>query len=1142
MDVDGMANHWPLDTSLENFTDTDISEMLSDDKDLQQLIADMEGGGSTLSLNNQNMLLGSVDGFDQQSFSASDSSLADQYSPPFSAAGQYNDQYSPSTGSIDSGLPNDIGDSPLLSPDTLSVDYPSPVPDSQNLDQMIGNVDNQISPMLLKLIQHQVQQALIQQQHQQQQQQQHQQMQQEQQQDEQQLELQQNYQQRMTLLAQQRNSQLIQQSIQASKNDSQLRKMLTQTKNNITQTKNTIMHTLQDKKEKIQRVFPKGNIKPGKRKITIPQEGVKVEKVQALSQGQDSIIISNGGKEIPVSAESLQALLQQSKSAVPASNFLQLPVSIDSSIAPVSCRPTQQNSFVTQPTTATATISNPSLSANSNTGGHNAIKLSIDRVNKSSHSSSHSHSHHHSSKAHKLKKLEAKRAKQEAKKSRVEHVIIEKRYRMKITDSLNELKGMLPGSDEKKATKNSILQAAIEEIKRLKKQNETLRRRFEKMKSVFDELRNIGILSQSQCCITSSSSDSNISDECTTSENTSSDSTNKSVEPEVNQDHYASPFQRQSARDGAKVMTCFALFAFLIFNPLNLLAGKPHDQPGTSFSSRHLLGIRDASDASPQFSLFSTLINIFMSLFILMIMLMRGNPKCQRNSKLTQCFKSQFRKAQKKINKHDYEDAKASLRIALFVIGNSCPKTFHGMLASFSWKCVCHMLYQLGILTALEAVGNSILPAAISLKHDKDERQFAAKLSAKAYKKLHEISLKDNSSTYMESACYIMNAIYCAEVSCDKEMLCTLYATAVIHMRERLISLIAPFPEYYFTACAHHASLASKDGVFAVDWIFENRGYEFFNSSLWDINRPTVFNATDDDSKLDENDLLQIVFVQFQEHLLSKALKRIIVPDSFYPNEGKIELRQRSISFLESLGTGPVSEQIDPISLHYQSLYFWWGFTLKQLLNVSKEQRIEDGEFKAIREIFEEIPLQHRHPLVSLAEAVISNYIYIRNMKYLMETSKEIPHDVQERQIEIQEQLESAAVMIDNMKQNIELNVGEISSNQEIEELVFIMCCGLMIESHYLLWQYDSRNMSTEQELSSLINENSVLHSFAVKYPELTTKVQLYEQEIQCMSGSNPSEINRTLKKTQHIKSLSCQDNPIRGFYMQSNEVQLINT
>jgi len=75
---------------------------------------------------------------------------------------------------------------------------------------------------------------------------------------------------------------------------------------------------------------------------------------------------------------------------------------------------------------------------------HSPTKVAIDRV-KNLHTSS-----HHSSKAHKLKKLESKRVKAEAKRSRVEHVVIEKRYRMKITDSLNELKKMLPGSDDKK--------------------------------------------------------------------------------------------------------------------------------------------------------------------------------------------------------------------------------------------------------------------------------------------------------------------------------------------------------------------------------------------------------------------------------------------------------------------------------------------------------------------------------------------------------------------------------------------------------------------------------------------------------------------------------------------------------------------
>ena len=345
---------------------------MQDDKALQQIIADMEmekgsvTASSGLGLSDQNLLLGSVDGFDHRSFSASDSSLADQYSPPFSASGQYGNQYSPSTGSIDSGLPNDFSDSPILSPDQLSYDYPSPVSEDQNLDQMLINSANngngvdgsQISSqMLLKLIQQQVQQALVQQQqqnqqqnHQQLQQQQQQQLQLQQQQQQQQqtqqhtltlqnqqtlnqanqqqashLEIQQSFQQqRLNILSQQHGSHLIEQSINASKNDSQLRKMLTQTKNNITQTKNTIMHSLQDKKEKIQRVFPKGNTKPGKRKMIISSEDIKVEKVQALCGTQDIMIPNALIKDVPVSAKNLETFLNHAKSVAPPSSSVQV--------------------------------------------------------------------------------------------------------------------------------------------------------------------------------------------------------------------------------------------------------------------------------------------------------------------------------------------------------------------------------------------------------------------------------------------------------------------------------------------------------------------------------------------------------------------------------------------------------------------------------------------------------------------------------------------------------------------------------------------------------------------------------------------------------------------------------------------------
>lgn len=216
-----------------------------------------------------------------------------------------------------------------------------------------------------------------------------------------------------------------------------------------------------------------------------------------------------------------------------------------------------------------------------------------------------------------------------------------------------------------------------------------------------------------------------------------------------------------------------------------------------------------------------------------------------------------MRKAQLKINKHNYEDAKGFLCIALFGIGNSCPKSFYGQLASFLWKCCSHILYQLGIVTMMKSIAQKILPDSLSLVSGKADQENAAKLSAEAYRKLHEVALKDPSSTYLEAACYLMNAIYSAEVSGDHELLCTAYATAVIHMKERVWypSLL----QYYFTGCAHHVSLASKDSYpFAVDWIFERRGYEYFANGSWDIQAPSQFFTYSDESNLDEPDLIQI--------------------------------------------------------------------------------------------------------------------------------------------------------------------------------------------------------------------------------------------------------------------------------------------
>ena len=102
-------------------------------------------------------------------------------------------------------------------------------------------------------------------------------------------------------------------------------------------------------------------------------------------------------------------------------------------------------------------------------------------------------------------------------------------------------------------------------------------------------------------------------------------------------------------------------------------------------------------------------------------------------------------------------------------------------------------------------------------------------------------------------------------------------------------------------------------------------------------------------------DLLQTVYAQFQDHLLTKALRRIVVPEAHYPNEGKIELNQRAVAFLERLCTGPASEQVDGVSLHYQSVYGWWKMALKNMLYMIKHGNIEASELQMQEDLYEDM-------------------------------------------------------------------------------------------------------------------------------------------------------------------------------------------
>jgi len=708
-----------------------------------------------------------------------------------------------------------------------------------------------------------------------------------------------------------------------------------------------------------------------------------------------------------------------------------------------------------------------------------------------------------------------------SKKTRVEHVVIEKRYRMKITESLKELKHMLGCYDEKKSTKNAILQCAIIEIKKLRRENNSLKKKGAKMRKLFGELKSIGIIPASQQTLTSDSGSSDASERSSVKQFSVEETT---VEPEINQEHYVSPFSRQSARDGAKTLTCFAMFLFLFITPFNLMTGT-RNANGATYSSRHLLSVLDQdAPSSPQYFLLSKVIHVLLSVFCLMFMVLHGNPRCAQDSKIVLCFKGQLRKAQLKINKKNYDDAKGFLRIALFIIGNSCPKTLYGQWASFLWKCICHILYQLGILSILDSMGKLILPSMFFGIERKKDQDFTAKHSVKAYTKLHEIALKDPSSTYLEAACYLMNAVHSAEVSGDQELIATAYTTAVIHMREK-VKFCSYILQYYFTSCAHHASLLSQDThPYAVDWIFERYGYDFFACGKWNVNKQPAFNVTDVGSDLDEADLHQTVYAQFQDHTLTKALKRMVLPEAYYPNEGKIELRLRALSILDTLGTGPPSEQIDSRSLFHQAVYGWWKCSLNNLVLVLKNEAIDWADIETEEDYYQDIHEVHRSELIILSKSTFATFMAIQQLK---NNSKNIqPQDLFMQCDKMRWKLLEASELLSAVMQS-----ESRSDNEQLQELIQIMCCNLLVDASHTLWSLDESFVMTEQELNLLTQLNEMLHCYSLKYSELVAKVQHHDYQIQSMSGTSQHDLTTVLKRSNHMKFVRNQTNELNSVY-----------
>ena len=132
---------------------------------------------------------------------------------------------------------------------------------------------------------------------------------------------------------------------------------------------------------------------------------------------------------------------------------------------------------------------------------------------------------------------------------------------------------------------------------------------------------------------------------------------------EVELRDYPRQLSRQSAHHRIKVATCFAMFLFLFIKPFNWLVTSPiwsvdigessvlcvrslvvftiftafifsltGSSYSSSYTSRHLLSTSE-EETSAQSFLDSNVFSIVASFFMLMFMILRGNPSCSQSQK-----------------------------------------------------------------------------------------------------------------------------------------------------------------------------------------------------------------------------------------------------------------------------------------------------------------------------------------------------------------------------------------------------------------------------------------------------------------------------------------------------------------------------
>ncbi|CAI2348985.1 unnamed protein product [Caenorhabditis sp. 36 PRJEB53466] len=413
---------------------------------------------------------------------------------------------------------------------------------------------------------------------------------------------------------------------------------------------------------------------------------------------------------------------------------------------------------------------------------------------------------------------------------RTAHNLIEKKYRCSINDRIQQLKVLLCG-DEAKLSKSATLRRAIEHIEEIEQENSTLKFQLDHLRK---QLQMNGIPVQYP--------EMPFMDYSVTSPNDSSPSPPRNERKRSRMS--TTPMRSMSGKEASRVTLFAMLMAVLIFNPIGLLAGSASfsqvsagSKPPVASPYDHGRVIDDADGTITQPMYwhnniikpsFSWIINIGIFFFVLVKLLVYGEPVQDFTSLAWQTFVATREKARAELSTGNLKEAQRQFCECLVVLERTLPSPGIPTIFSIVWECIRHLLNWLWIGRYISRRKRSTtMPVSVVCRSHAQ--------TAVLYHEIHQIHLMgitdyndDSDEPSTMSGLYLaLSAVNLAEAAgasndgLPRVIMAQIYLAASIRCRLALPNLLAPFFSGYFLRRARrHVRRAPEHSVSHLLWLF----------------------------------------------------------------------------------------------------------------------------------------------------------------------------------------------------------------------------------------------------------------------------------------------------------------------------------